>query len=380
MTTENAPSTQTPAITSTEQAAAGNNTPAAEPTLAEALKAEFAKAEEADKPAAKTKAPATEKSAKEPEQPEAGEDDSEESTSDEEEKVNIEESETEEDKLEKEVEKEFPLIPKDWSQDEKDAFQALLDSGDENQKAAAEIFIERYNLLKKGFYNKTREYSDKKKEFAAVDEIFKPIDGKMKELNLSKPAYIQDLVNWDKLINTNPVEGIKKLIDRAGLKPEQIFPKSANLDNIDWDEDFTEDEKSANNQVTELQKTVQKLENQLANLPIETQIRQFQEAKDSEGKLLHPHFKTASPIMGGLMQSNPKLTMEQAYKKALTTLDVEDDVADTPENTLKATNELREKVAKARRAAKGSKPSNGKPDTANMSLAEELGARIRGQL
>lgn len=277
--------------------------------------------------------------------------------------------EDEEKKIADTVESEFPLIPKDWSQEEKDVFQSLLDSEDEDKALAAQVFIERYNLIKKGFYKKTREYSESLKEVQPINEVFKPYEETMKKTGVTKAQYIQNMMQWDNVLHKDPVSGVKQIMAAFNLKPEQFLSQDVN-----WD--LTEEPSYGNNKVAELEAQVKFLQNQLAALPIETQIRQFAEATDSEGKLKHPYFKEVQSTMGGIMASNPKLTLEQAYAKAVKTLDLEAS-QDTPDQAV-SLDRIREKVAKAKKAAKGVRTSNGGLDFSQMSLADELKARFSG--
>ena len=314
---------------------------------------------------------AAEKPQEEATQPEVGEKPVKTEEVEEDAKPEVEEKaeETDEDKkLQETVENEFPLVPKDWSEEEKKAFQALIDSDDEDKAVAAQVLIERYNLLKKGFFKKTREYSEATKEIQPINEIFKPYETTLKQNNITKSQYIENMMKWDNLLHKDPVTGVKEIMKAFNLKPEQIAPQDI------WG--LTEEDNSGNNEVSALKEQVRNLQNQLQALPIETQIRQFAEATDSEGKLKHPHFKEVQTVMGGLLSSNPNLTLEQAYKKAVKTLDIEasSEAADHAINLDK----IREKVAKAKKASKGVKTSNGGLDFSQMSLADELKARFQG--
>ncbi len=275
----------------------------------------------------------------------------------------------EEKKIHDTVESEFPLIPKDWSQEEKDVFQSLLDSDDEDKALAAQVFIERYNLIKKGFYKKTREYSESLKEVQPINEVFKPYEETLKKTGISKAQYIQNMMQWDNVLHKDPVNGVKQIMAAFNLKPEQFLSQEVN-----WD--LTEEPSYGTNKVAELEAQVKFLQNQLAALPIETQIRQFAEATDSEGKLKHPHFKEVQSTMGGIMTSNPKLTLEQAYAKAVKTLDLE--ASQETSDQAVSLDKIREKVAKAKKAAKGVRTSNGGLDFSQMTLADELKARFSG--
>jgi hypothetical protein len=244
----------------------------------------------------------------------------------------------------------------------------LIDSDDPDKALAAEILVERYNLLKKGFYKTTRDNAEAKKFADAITQVFAPYKEALARTGITEPQYIHELIQWDSVVTKNPVDGIKKLMQKFNVSPDQL-----GVDN--WNDDFTNASDYDINEVTALKKELNELKSQVANAPVVTQIRQFEEATDSEGKLLHPHFNQVKPIMGSLIQSNPNLSLDAAYNKAVKTLDLEE--SDSPETTVDV-NKLREKVAKARKAQRSVKSTNGKLDPAQMSLAEELTARFNG--
>lgn len=268
------------------------------------------------------------------------------------------------DEVAEKVEQEFPLIPKDWSEEEKAHFQGLIDSDDEDVAAAAGVLIERYNLLKKGFYKTTRESAEAKK----LVDVLAPVKEALQRNNIPEAQYVQNLMTWDKAITENPAKGIKQLIAQYGVKAEDLGFDS-------WNEDFTNDSQYDNVEISSLKQELQNLKAQLANAPVETQIKQFEQATDAEGKLAHPHFKEVRSIMGGILQSNPTFTLKQAYDKAVKTLDLEE--IQEPEDAINL-DKIREKVAKARKAGRSVKPATGKVDLSQMSLVEELAARFNG--
>ncbi len=333
-------------------------------TFGDALREAFAEAEKKAEPEIKEEKPDT--------QPEVGEKPAKTEDEEETDKPEVEDEEDpEEKKIQDTVEAEFQLIPKDWSAEEKAAFQALIDSDDPDKALAAGILVERYNSFKKGFNKKTQEYAAVIKDHEPIVEVFKPYEDTLKKNNITKSQYISNMMKWDNLLHKDPVVGVKEIMRAFNLKPEQLGASE-----INWNDDLTDTSSNGNNKVTELETQVRNLQNQLAALPIETQIRQFAEATDSEGKLKHPHFKEVQTVIGGILSSNPSLTLDQAYKKAVKTLDVKESEK-APDDAINL-DKIREKVAKAKKANKGVKTSNGGIDFSQMSLADELKARFQG--
>lgn len=280
------------------------------------------------------------------------------------------EDESPEEVAQKEAEKEFPLIPNNWSDDEKAAFQALLDSDNEELKTAAEIFIERHNSMKKTFFKKTEELANVKKELKPIVDVFQPFEQHMKNNGVDKATYIKNMVTWEMSLQQDPVGTVKKIMANFGVKPEQIAPR----DEFSLDDDLTD--VKANDTVTQLQKEIQLLKTQIANQPVLAQVRQFEEATDATGKLLHPHFADVKPIMGQLIRENKATTLEDAYKKAIKVLDLgEEAVNDEPDNAVDL-DKIRQKLVKAKKASKGVTTKGSKSDFTSMSIKDELRARF----
>jgi hypothetical protein len=332
-----------------------NDGQVASTTIAEELRAAFAAAETETKPepVKEIKAP-VEKEVPEPEDTE--EEPSEESA--------------EEETPEQVAEKEFPLIPNNWSEDEKQAFQTLLDSDNEDMRAAAEIFIERHNSMKKTFFKKTEELANVKKELKPIVDVFAPFEQHMKNNGVDKQTYITNMITWEMSLQKDPVNTVKKIMQTFNVRPEQIAPR----DDFDLDDGLTDSHESA--KVTKLEQELNLLRTQIANQPVLAQVRQFEEATDAQGKLLHPHFAEVKPIMGQLIQQGKAATLQDAYKKAIKVLDLQEEQAtDEPDNAVDL-DKIRQKLVKAKKASKGVTTKGSKTDFTSMSIKDELRARL----
>jgi hypothetical protein len=287
------------------------------------------------------------------------------------EEVQEEVKEEEKDETEEITEKEFPLIPKDWSAEEKASFEALLASDDPDKRLAAEILIERYNLLKKGFYNKTMEYSQKTRELKELEGVFKPYEQQMQTQGVNKTQYIQNMIQWEQVLHKDPVGGVKKVMEVFGVRPEQLIPQ----DEYSFNEgELTMDNNYGNNELTQVKTELQNLKAYIANLPIQEQIRQFETATTPEGKPAHPRFKEVAPLMGTLIQqSGNTLDLPSAYKKAIRIFDDQDE---SPSSPVVDIEKLKQKVAQAKKASKSVTTKGGRPDYSKMSIRDEFAARL----
>lgn len=277
----------------------------------------------------------------------------------------------EDDEAEAKAEEEFPLIPNNWSQEEKDAFQGLLDSDDPDKRMAAEIMLERYNSFKKTFFEKTQQYAKETKEYKEINSVFEPVQQLMQTNGVNKADYIKNMMQWESMLARDPVNGVKAVMAKFGVKPEQIVPRKK--DDFDFeDDDLTEDTNNVNNNYVSKQE-LEELRTAIANQPLLAQVAQFANATDSSGKLLHPRFEEVKPIMGQIIQTKKAATLEEAYRKAVKIFDDEQPSDNEPAVNI---DKIRQKVKQARKAQKGVKTGSGKPDLSRMSIKEELMARM----
>lgn len=277
-----------------------------------------------------------------------------------------------EDTAEEIAEKEFPLIPNNWSEEEKEAFQALLDSDDDDKRMAAEIMLERYNSFKKTFFDKTHQYAKDTKEYKEINKVFEPVQQMMEQNNVDKASYIKNMMAWEYNLSKDPVNTVKAIMQKFNVRPEQIVPKEQ--DDFDFDDDgLTAERNNANNNYVSKQE-LEELRTAIANQPILAQIAQFANATDSSGKLLHPRFEEVKPIMGQIIQSKKATTLDDAYRKAIRVIDDEKPQQDEPAIDIE---KIKQKVKRAKKASKGVKTGGGKPDIAKMSIRDELIARLK---
>jgi len=274
------------------------------------------------------------------------------------------------DEIAQKVEEEYPLIPKDMSEDERGVLQALLDSEDEDKQLAAQILIERYNNLKRGFYAKSKEFAEKTKAMDDINQVFQPFESMMQQSGISKAQYMQNMIQWEQALHSKPVDTVRMIMEKFGVKPEQIMPV---------DKDFDFDQEYGNNdnkEITQLKSELQELRGQVANQPVQAQLQQFENATDpSTGELKHPLFKEVAPLMGTLIQTGKAKTLEEAYSKAIK---VATNESSEPEPNAVDVGKLKQKIAQARKASKAVNNKGGsRVDYSKMSIREELAARMQ---
>lgn len=259
---------------------------------------------------------------------------------------------------------EFPLIPKEFSEEERAAFQELIDSDDEEKQLAASVLLERYDSIKKRFFEKSQDMAKERRAHKAITDVFEPLQNVLKQNNMDNATFTRALVNEYIQLNQNPADKIKTWVKQYNLKPSQLGFED--YDDYDYNE-------VDNTEVKEVKKEYpQMTEEQIRN---EIKISQFAEATDAEGKLMHPHFDEVRSTMGMLIGKNPNLSLKEAYTKAIL-IEGKEAVDEPKEVEFKTDfNAIRERAKKAKKASKSIKTNSSKPDFANMSIAEELKAR-----
>ena len=278
----------------------------------------------------------------------------------------VEEEQTDEQKVESAVEKDFPLISNEMSAEEKEVFQGMLDSDDPDIQLGAELFLERYNQLKKGFYAKAQKFAEDTKKIKEVEAVFKPFKQTMEANGVSEAQYMSNMVVWEQSLTTDPVNTVKKIMQKFGVKPEQIGAS----DNLF---DYEDDDDIITKRLDSLENENKSLKTQVANQPLQAQLESFKTATDPSGELKHPHFEEVAPVMGSLIQSGKAANLEKAYALAIRVMDESSE----PSEPAVDVNKLREKVAKSKRAARGLKSTGGKLDYSKMSVRDELAARLK---
>ncbi len=274
------------------------------------------------------------------------------------------------------TEKEFPLIPNNFSKDEKEAFQEALDSDDEKTRVAAEIFLERHNSMKKTFFKKTEELADVKKQIKPIADLFAPFEATMTANGIDKVSYMKNMMTYEMNLHNNPVATIKEIMGKVGITMEQLTGRKN--DSFEFDDDLTDTSENVklNQRLDNLERDNTNLRTQVANQPVQAQLRQFEVATDAAGKLLHPHYAEVKPIMGQLIQqSGNTLTLDKAYHKAIKVLDVNVEVETDDTSSAVDLDKIRQKVKRSKKASKGVSTKGGKTDFTSMSIKDELKAR-----
>lgn len=267
----------------------------------------------------------------------------------------VEEGEASENPEEKEEKKEeeFPVIPNDWTAEEKERFQSALDNPE--LKDQASVLIDRYNNLKKGFYKKAEEGAELKKQVSAWNDIFD--DNAKAQLNkngFDEHQYVQHMMSVDRRLSTEPAAVINELMEAYKVSPDQLgLAKGESSDDSYFDYD---------NEINQLKNEVTSLKSQLKGneaarinqeqVSVQSQLRDFEHSIDENGDPLYPLFNEVKEEMAILIQAGKANDLKEAYNKAPTVVksQLERQAEIKSKKDLEAD---RKKVADAKRASRG---------------------------
>jgi len=228
-------------------------------------------------------------------------------TEDEDSETEDEDSETEQDEKD-----EFPLIPNEWTAEEKEEFEAIL-ANPELEKSA-KLMIDRYDNLKKGFYKKAIELAHSKKDISEWNDIFDPFKENLKQRGETPTGYVAKLLNVDRQLSQDAPKVIKQLMEAYRVTPEKLgFGNEA--------DDYYDDDK-----ISRLEKKIEMLEGrgqqdkeaterQIEKANAEA-IRAFKFAIDESGNDKYPLFEEVKEEMAILLSKGKANSLEDAYYKS----------------------------------------------------------------
>jgi len=304
-----------------------------------------------------------------------------------------------------EAPEEYALIPNEWSDDEKQKFQAALENP--STKEIGELLIERYNNLKKGYYKKAETTADLRKmagdadedtlksmlsKSQELDEIFDPYKDGFDRVGMTPTQWLKDTMPKIVQITTDPVNGIKSLMQEFRISPEDLgisasVPRTESTDDLDLDDDGY-----VNPKVAKLEAEIKQIKEQNSQLvdkfqqtvdaPIMNEISSFQAAKDEQGNLKYPLFKEVHREMGDRLQQAAakgiSMTLEEAYFASPTVqleqLKSQESKKNLDKDLEVNLREKRKEVKAAKKASLGVKGGNGSSQspTAGMTVRDEL--------
>jgi len=246
--------------------------------------------------------------------------------------------------------------PQHWAADDRELFANLPKDGQE-------YLLRRHKDMEADYTRKTQEIALVRKKAEAFNEVFEPYRRELAINGLDEVSAVRQLLAIRDELRANPKATLTSLAKQYGVdfqqEEEHIDPSVAALKN--------ELESIKQEQARRDYEAQQQTQSDL-----EKQVDSFQNEKDAQGNLKHPHFADLRVDMGRLIQSGLAADMPEAYAKAL---------AFRPELTPKKAESKpdesqKEKVRKAKKAAAGVKSSGAATKAEPKSLREELEAQF----
>jgi len=263
--------------------------------------------------------------------------------------------------------------PEHWSAEDKESFLAMDESG---RRWALRLEANAH----KGIQAKSEELKRLRGPIDEFKHLFQGVD---------EAEGIRRLLNAQAVLQRNPVEGLRWLMQNLGVDEKQFIPSQKQPED---DDPFVDPAVKALKQ--EVQKLRADAENRQRNAQtaqynaMVAEIQAFQNAADEQGNPLHPHAQQVMPTMAGLLQAGRATDLEDAYQKAVWALPEYREQALTQQVQEK----LKEELAKTQKVADDAKKkapvvngrSSGKqaPKDATLrdSLSENYDKSMRGEL
>ena len=199
---------------------------------------------------------------------------------------------------------------------------------------------------------------------------------------------IERLFQAQAYLGQNPVEAIKWLAKSYGVD-EQF---SSSQGEVKEDDPYIDPEvKRLRAELTKTQDDQTLRDRQLAHQQNNARlavITEFKNAKDEQGKELHPNFDHLQPIMAGLLQSGRVADMEEAYQEAIKTMPeyidskIEARLKDESEKESKRLAEEADAAQKAKPVVNGKSDAKATPTKQSLedALNENFDKSVRGEL
>lgn len=213
-----------------------------------------------------------------------------------------------------------PSAPEHWKEEDKERFQALSVEG-------REFFMERYREIE-------GDHTRKSMQLASLNRILGPLSEEAKSIGVAVEDRLRGLVETHNKIKENPLSTILEIAERNGVSREAILEElgASESDNEEEEEEYE------SRTIKELRKVIDRLEKKIEHIggneknkgedeksrQIEEAnkiIREFRDAKDDKGNLIHLHFDDVWPdiqiLARGYAAEGKKITLSELYDKAV---------------------------------------------------------------
>lgn len=215
--------------------------------------------------------------------------------------------------------------PEHWSEKDWADLQAL-------PPAQKEYVLRKDKDLQAGFTRKTEELAQQRKRVEAFERTLSDLKAQYapqaddKQFEQTMVQTMPMLVNYYASLQRDPLETLTRLAESYGIT-DKLTERLAGLDMDDNARTLRKKEIEIADRESRLQAETQKAR----TASIEATISSFRDAKDESGNLKHPYFSDVESEMATLVAANPRLTLDEAYDRAVKVVKYDDLVAKAKE-------------------------------------------------
>ncbi len=127
-------------------------------------------------------------------------------------------------------------------------------------------------------------------------------------------------MGFDALFARDPQQALETLAKQANIDLKTLGSKTVQ-DDVSEDDYRTPEEINRDQEIATLKQDLNQLKNQRQqqdNISVQQEVNTFANTKDENGNLKYPHFEKVRQNMGLFFNdTNPEMTMDKAYKKAI---------------------------------------------------------------
>lgn len=262
--------------------------------------------------------------------------------------------------------------PTNWPAEQREKFTVL-------PRETQEWLLSRDKDMVENYTRKTTELAEQRKAAEEITSVLEPYKQQMELAGIAPAQAIQRLLAAQKMLETNPTEGLKWLAQQYQVDLSRFTPTES--------EAYTDPVvKELRDRLAKLESEKQRTEQQVHQQNVsqaQKLINDFKGAKQDDGSLKYPHFDKVEALMGPLVAQGK--TLEEAYDITQYTVpEIRERIASeagkaAQAEALKKTEEARRAKAKEVKGASQVIRSRGTATEdagSNKSLRQELAANL----
>ena len=261
--------------------------------------------------------------------------------------------------------------PQRWPQERQEAFDALTDEG-------KELLLDIHKDMEAGLTKGQTELAEQRKRYQQFDRFFDNLSNRIpntdrNQLEAATMQSLPQILERYIALQQKPVETLIEIAEEMGA----ASALSEQLTELDLSDEATRELRRENlrlkrdSRERDLQATTQ------VSDQVSSQLDDFRTATNEDGSLKHPHYDEVSTTMGGLMQADPDLSLEDAYPIAVRAKLPE---AMEAEARKKARKELIAEARKAKRRQTSGRSGPGVPQPSEEETPKTRREHLRAEL